>query len=232
LPELFTFDLEQLGENPQQALEQSRLLEQAVVKLCKKLGIYVALSLLTEDEGLRHSGILIDDQGQRIACYHQTHLRHSYKSWCKAGDSLPVWDTPLGRIGFMLGYDALFPEVAAVLARKGAEVILHPTQWQFNWELKYILPERAAENRVSILSATRADSVIKRGGMICAMSASLPLGARDLNPIWPVESPGDRESYIQYTIDPSRSRNKDLLGFDLQADRRPELYGKLVESLK
>jgi hypothetical protein len=55
------------------------------------------------------------------------------------------------------------------------------------------------------------------------------LAARDLNPIWPVESPGDRESYIHCTIDPMRSRNKDLLGFDLQADRRPHLYGKLVE---
>jgi len=228
LPELFAFDLERLSTNPREVLQQSRLLERAVLNQCRQSGVYVALSLLTEEPSLYHSGILISDQGERIACYHQTHLPQSYKHWCQPGNSLPVWDTPLGRIGFMLGYDALFPEVATVLARQGAEIIVHPTQWQFEWEPKYILPERAAENRVSILSAARADSRVKRGGMICAMSASLPLGARDLNPIWPLESPADRESHIQCRIDPARSRNKDLLGFDLQADRRPELYKNLL----
>ena len=130
----------------------------------------------------------------------------------------------------MIGYDAVFPEVASVLARKGAEFIVHPTRWRLPWEPSLVICERASENRVSVLSAARCDSPVQRGGMINAMSSSVPLRASDLNPIWPMEAPFDRELYIQTPIDPGRSRNKDLIGFDLQWGRRPELYSRLVAS--
>jgi hypothetical protein len=91
-----------------------------------------------------------------------------------------------------------------------------------------VICERASENRVSVLSAARWDSPVQRGGMINALSESVPLRASDLNPIWPQEAPRDRELYITADIHPARSRNKDLIGFDLQWGRRPELYGTLV----
>ena len=56
------------------------------------------------------------------------------------------------------------------------------------------------------------------------------LRASDLNPIWPMEAPRDRELHLLATIYPERSRNKDLIGFDLQWGRRPELYASLVTS--
>ena len=65
--------------------------------------------------------------------------------------------------------------------------------------------------------------------MINALSLSEPLRAADLNPIWPVEAPRDRELHISADIFPERSRNKDLIGFDLQWGRRPELYVALVD---
>lgn len=231
LPELCVFDLPMLLADPAAALEQSHEFEQALMETCKEAGVMVAASLLIDANGLRHSGILIDRKGERVACYHQSHLTDSFKSCCSAGDHLEVFDTELGRIGIMLGYEGAFPEVAGVLARKGAELIVHPTRWRFGWEMNLALPERATENRVSILSAARADSVVERGGVINALSASQPLRVRDLNPIWPVEAPFDRDCYISARIEPLRSRNKDLLGFDLQSDRRPELYGKLVEAI-
>ena len=110
-------------------------------------------------------------------------------------------------------------------------MIVHPTSWRLPWEPSLIICERASENRVSILSAARWDSPVKRGGMINAMSLSIPLRALDLNPIWPVEAPYDRESHVLTDIHPDRSRNKDLIGFDLQWGRRHELYGALVAPL-
>ena len=41
--------------------------------------------------------------------------------------------------------------------------------------------------------------------------------------------PRDRELYITSDIHPERSRNKDLIGFDLQWGRRHELYETLVQ---
>jgi predicted amidohydrolase len=133
-------------------------------------------------------------------------------------------------MAMMLGYDMDFPELATVLARRGAEIILHPASWRLPWEPSLVLCERASENRVSILSAARWDSPVQRGGMINALSESEPLRASDLNPIWPMEAPRDRELYISTDIHPRRSRNKDLIGFDLQWGRRHELYGELVRS--
>lgn len=229
LPELFPFELASLAANPEQALEQSTAAQAMLVDCCARNDISVACSLVSDDQGLRHTGFLIGDDGEIWGRYHQTHLCHSYKSWALAGDELPVWDTPLGHIGMMLGYDMVFPEVATVLARGGAEIIVHPTSWRQAWEPSMVICERASENRVSILSAARWDSPIARGGMINALSQSVPLRASDLNPIWPMEAPRDRELYVVSDIHPERSRNKDLIGFDLQWGRRHELYGALVQ---
>src|SRR5262249_45677220 len=45
------------------------------------------------------------------------------------GDDLPVFDTPLGRIGLMLGYDVCFPEVSGVLAVRRADILAIPSDW-------------------------------------------------------------------------------------------------------
>ena len=44
-----------------------------------------------------------------------------------------------------------------------------------------------------------------------------------------MEAPHDREVHVSTTIYPALARNKDLLGFHLLRDRRPELYGSLVQ---
>lgn len=229
LPELCGFNPEEVHRDPKQALELSEQIESSLQQLAKQYSIYIAFTRISEDDGLRHSGVLLNDEGERVGIYHQTHLTDSFKSWCKAGDNLPVWDTPLGRIAMLIGYDMVFTEPASVLARQGAEIILHPTTWRFEWEPSLILSERACENRVSIVSASRSDSDIKRGGMINALSVSKPLRAADLNPIWPVEAPHDRELHMIQRVYPERSRNNDLLGFDLQKGRRPELNSIMTE---
>ncbi len=228
LPELFPFQMDSIADNLDLALEQSAIAEQLLRETCVKAQVAVAFSLVTEDGGLRHTGMLIGSDGTSWGQYHATHLTHSQARWAIPGDELPVWQTPLGRIGMMIGYDAVFPEVATSLARQAAEVIVHPTSWRIDWEPSLVICERASENRVSVLSAARFDSPVQRGGMINAMSLSEPLRAADLNPIRPQEAPHDRELYITADIHPSRSRNKDLIGFDLQWGRRHELYDTLV----
>jgi predicted amidohydrolase len=230
LPELCTLNRSEVCADPAGAAQRSRRFEAALAAVCAEHNIHVATSLVDRDgDDFYHAGILLNGRGERVVNSHQTHLGDDFKPWCTAGESLEVFDTELGRMGMMMGYDAVFPEVATVLARKGAEVLLHPTAWNFPWEIRYILSERAAENRVTVLSASRSDSGVARGGLINAMPSSQPLRARDLVPIWPMEAPHDRELHITATIYPARSRDKDLLGFDQQSGRRTELYQVLVQ---
>ncbi len=45
------------------------------------------------------------------------------KRYFKAGNEVPVFDTPEGKIGMLICYDIFFPELAKAMVQKGAEMI-------------------------------------------------------------------------------------------------------------
>jgi predicted amidohydrolase len=56
----------------------------------------------------------------------QTHLGVREKAWGLArGDSLDVFETPLGRVGLIVGEDVRYPEVARILTLQGANLLIH-----------------------------------------------------------------------------------------------------------
>ncbi|NGQ94976.1 nitrilase [Brevibacillus sp. SYP-B805] len=83
-----------------------------------------------EEARLYNTAVLINPDGEVEGTYRQTHLRPDDKRWAAAGDRISVFPSKtLGRIGLMIGYDALFPEVAGVLAVGRADVIAIPSSW-------------------------------------------------------------------------------------------------------
>ncbi|HLE96318.1 MAG TPA: carbon-nitrogen hydrolase family protein [Candidatus Thermoplasmatota archaeon] len=71
----------------------------------------------------------------------------------KEGNSLPVFDTPFGRIGLVICYDLFFPECTKTLALRGADILVcpsaSPTISQRYFET--ILPARAIETTTWLL---------------------------------------------------------------------------------
>src|SRR5260370_27716534 len=68
---------------------------------------------------------------------------------------MPVWDTPLGRLAWLICMDAMYFEAARVPALKGADVLLFPTSWldekcPSSWWMA-----RAFENGVYLVAANR-----------------------------------------------------------------------------
>ncbi len=63
-------------------------------------------------------------------------------------DELPVFNTPLGCIGIAICSEVFVPEVARILALKGAEIILMPAGWvvDFNENWLTLVRARAIEN--------------------------------------------------------------------------------------
>ncbi len=79
-----------------------------------------------------NSALLIGPDGL-VGVYSKTHVASfaldgkvaAEKAWWCPGTEIPVFETPLGRIGIEICYDNSFPEVSRTLTLKGAELIVN-----------------------------------------------------------------------------------------------------------
>ena len=99
-----------------------------------------------------NSALLFNDQGELAGRYAKTHLFGLEKEHFRAGDQIPVFDTPFGRMGMLICYDMGFPETARSLCLRGVELLVIPSAWPTHdedlWELN--LRQRALENNIFI----------------------------------------------------------------------------------
>jgi N-carbamoylputrescine amidase len=105
-------------------------------KEAQRSGICVVGGLLErEGDALYNSAVLLGPE--TIAHYRKTHLWNKEKLLYEPGRELPVFDTPLGRIGLLVCYDAWFPEAARTLAVKGAQILCVPSNAPDDWVPEY-----------------------------------------------------------------------------------------------
>ncbi len=96
----------------------------------KERNIYI-VSGITEIDGnsLYNSAVLIGPDGL-IGKYRKLHLWEEEFLWFEPGNlGLPVFNTPIGRIGIVICYDMWFPETFRILAAQGADIVCIPTNW-------------------------------------------------------------------------------------------------------
>jgi predicted amidohydrolase len=91
---------------------------------------YLVAGLIERDADsgqLYNSAVLVGPSGV-CGTYRKLHLAGEDRAWATPGDlGLPTFDIPAGRIGVLIGYDALFPEAARSLALDGADIIACPS---------------------------------------------------------------------------------------------------------
>ena len=132
---------------------QTEVMLQPLQDLSTRLGCGLACPLISSGtDGKRRKSVYLVSSGDVIGTYHQTHLSPEQGGEWEAGGSLPVWDTPYGRIGIMLDDEGLVPEVARVLMLQGADLILWPAA-SSRFPLRMIARTRADENRVWVAHA-------------------------------------------------------------------------------
>ena len=102
-----------------------------------------------------NSAALVGPEGL-VGVYRKTHSYVSELKWAKDGDlGLPVWETPLGRIGMLICMDAGYFEPARVLALAGADVLCFPTNWLNDKCPAPAWMTRAFENGCYLIGANR-----------------------------------------------------------------------------
>lgn len=196
----------------------------------RRLGMHVVCGLLERDGDVMHNTAVFVGPDGLIGVYRKTHLPFlGVDRFVVAGDELPIFETPLGRVGLEICYDLRFPEVTRTLALRGADLIAHPTNFPVAARLQteFITRARAAENRVYLLTANRVGK--ERWGEFCGWSQIVdPYGDRL------AEAGADEEALLVADYDVQRARDKDYVipgeyELYLIEHRRPKLYGALVQ---
>ena len=85
---------------------------------------------LMERDGPRvyNTAVLLDRQGKLAGKYRKVHLpREEWQKGITPGSEYPVFKTDFGTVAIQICYDWFFPEIHAILALKGAEVVFAPT---------------------------------------------------------------------------------------------------------
>ena len=139
--------------------------------------------------------------------------------------------TAHGRIGVLICYDAEFPEMIRTVALAGADLLAVPTNWPWlarpDGERPPELIVAMAGARVNRLPIAMCDRTgTERGVGWTAGSAIIDEQG------WPVAEASHTDQPVSITadIDLSIGRSKRLGEFaDAIGDRRPELYGALLD---
>jgi predicted amidohydrolase len=205
---------------------------EAFTTACAATDAYAVVGLLERAGAatIYNSAALIGPEGV-IGTYRKAHLPLlGVDRLTTPGDTgFRVWETPLGRVGIIICYDLRFPEAMRALALAEADIVALPTNWPDGSQNapQFVTRTRALENRVFVLACNRCGE--ESGFWFFGHS-------QIANPLGEVLAEAEADEEICYAeIDPTAARQKrivirpDEFEMDTVGDRRPDLYGKLVE---
>ncbi|MCL1940404.1 MAG: carbon-nitrogen hydrolase family protein [Synergistaceae bacterium] len=142
----------------------------ALSGIAKKYGVYLSAGSMPESDGGRvyNTAYVFDRQGVQIAKHRKMHLfdidveggqYFKESDTLTAGEQITAFDTEFGKMGLCVCYDMRFPELARLMALKGAKVILVPgafnmTTGPAHWEIMF--RNRALDNQAYTIGTAPA----------------------------------------------------------------------------
>ena len=174
-------------------------------------------------EGLYNSAAVFA-QGAHRSTYRKIHLFLNERDWFIEGkEEPPVIEFMSAKFGVMICFDWAFPEVARVLALKGAQVILHPANLVLPY-CQHAMVTRSIENSVFTATANRIG--IERGVEFSGNSQITNTTGTRM-----VTLSGEDVGIVYIDIDPQEADNKMITKRNhVIHDRRPEVYTRLTKS--
>ncbi len=191
----------------------------------EKSGVFIVGGFLEREGGSLYNSAAVIGPGF-FGRYRKTHLWDGEKLLYEAGRDLPTFDTPLGRIGVLICYDAWFPEAARTLALRGADLLCIPANAPGDWVpedqrrddltmLNVYAISYANANRLFVASANRVgDGYLGRSCIVDCTGGVLAFGS------------AEKEELVNAEVDVGRARYEKRLTEHSHAfrDRNPGAY--------
>jgi N-carbamoylputrescine amidase len=205
-------------------------------ELAAELQVYIPTSFFEADGHHHYNSLaMIDDQGAVMGVYRKSHIPdgpgYSEKFYFRPGNTgFKTFKTPFGVVGPAVCWDQWYPETARMLMLDGAEILLFPTaigsephdpELDTSRLWRRAMVGHAVSNVVPVVAANRIGTECgqrfyghsficdERGDMLAEFGA-------------------DDTGVLVADLDLAAAK-KHRAAFGFFRDRRPELYGRLVD---
>jgi len=224
LPELFATGYTFISKD--EAINLAETIHEETFRFMKQLSLEtdaVIVGGFAERSGEKiYNSSMVVFRDTLIGTYQKIHLFNKEKLWFSPGESkLRVFEVKNMKIGVMICFDWIFPEVARSLALQGADIIAHPS----NLVLPYCqnaMKIRCLENRVFAVTTNRIGQE-KRSKDEFNFTGKSQITSYDGDVL--SRAPKD-QSFVQIVdIDVNLARDKNLNAYnDLFKERKPKFY--------
>ncbi len=227
LPELansgYNFTSQQEADRTAESAEDGPFVR-FLTEMAKKHDLHLVAGLNEHDGDRRFNTSVIIGSSGVVGKYRKIHLFVNEPDFFAPGNlGLPVFDLGGYRVGMLICFDWLFPEVWRILALKGADVIAHPSNLVIPGFCQRVMPSHALVNGLYTITANRigAEGELTFTGLSTIADPRGQVLA---------QGPQTDEDVRIVEIDLALARNKAITPCnDRLADRRPEMYRELVE---
>ena len=189
----------------------------------KKLNIYIVSGFHEiEKDLLYNTSVLVGPNGL-IGKYRKIHLfMNEFDFFEKGNLGLPVFDIGLCKIGMLICFDWVFPEVWRILALKGADIICHPSNLVLPYAQQAV-PVHGLINKTFNITANRYGT--ERGVTFSGQSIiSNPTGETLVK----ASSDNDEVSIVHINL--NKARNKNITERNhVFNDRFPKDYFEIIK---
>jgi predicted amidohydrolase len=189
----------------------------------KKLKTYIVSGFHEkENDLLYNSAVLVGPDGL-IGKYRKIHLfMNEFDIFEKGNLGLPIFTIENIKVGILICFDWVFPEVWRILALKGADIICHPSNLVLPYAQQAV-PVHGMINRVFCITANRygTESDIKFSGKSIISNPS----GDTLHQALP-----DKDEVTVLNLNIKEARNKNITNRNHAFnDRQPKLYGDILK---
>ncbi len=213
------------------------------VEIAKRYHVVLPLSFF-EKAGPTYfnSLVMIDADGKILGCYRKSHIPtgecYEEKFYFAEGDTgFEVFQTAFGKIGVGICWDQWFPELARILALKGAELIVYPTaigsepvlpkDSKSHWQ--NVMKGHAAANLIPVMASNRV-GVEKASSSSMTFFGSSFISDEHGDLLVEMDRVEEGVRVVSLDLDVS---NKARVDWGVFRDRRTDLYeGILKKSLE